>query len=259
MSNLQAEGIDISGFGFSLKAGAISSDANFKTFMSEFVKVQEDYGMTSFLDIDDDTTAAAGINLFYEKKGLFGLDKKHFFGASAEYLFYPKSQYERGFYESEFIDSYPYLPGTEGYAYYQTDMALKSEAYAIPINIYYKYALSKKFKVSASIGLTFLHNEFTISGKVIDSYTDSGDPSNDFFYEDSVTFSNSQNIVMPNIGTGAEFAISRYLGLFVDIDWQLNGKAEWVPIGSDRKIERDFSGFTFNLGVKIYPFAFTEK
>ncbi|MDR2191680.1 MAG: hypothetical protein LBO62_02195 [Endomicrobium sp.] len=256
VSFLQAK--DISGFGFSLKAGAISSDTNFKPLTDAFSKSAEDFGLEQYFENDDNQQVIAGFNLFYEQKGLFGFDKKHSFGASVEYSFYPKSQYEIGYHLMEFYD-YDQQPGIDGQHYVQEDMSLKSEAYAIPVNVYYKYALGEKFKVSASLGVTFLHNEFAISSKGKIEDIDYNDSSNSYSNYGGSSFEKSQNIIMPSIGAGAEFSISRYVGLFADIGWQLNGKVKWSPGDTSKALERDFSGFLFNIVIKIYHFAFTQE
>ncbi|MCL1972328.1 MAG: hypothetical protein FWG57_04990 [Endomicrobia bacterium] len=236
-----AQATFLEGFGFSLRTGVIKGSDNYGSVMNSFDDYWSNNGYyESGYDKSGGGNQQDGIDVFYEKAGLFGLGQKHMLGTQIGYTKYQDNHFS---YTMQNFDVYSFpWPIVMRYE----NIYAKSEAYSIPVSVYYTYLAGRKWKFSAGTGLTFLTNKFegyikntehdTISGTTVENVIQ-GNPKTD-------------SIVIPTINCGIEFLIVKYAGLYMDFGWNLSGKTSAPTQYGD--VERDLSGFSFKAGLRAY-------
>ncbi|MCL2144536.1 MAG: hypothetical protein FWH43_03470 [Endomicrobia bacterium] len=224
----------LEGFGISAGVGILAASDNYGDVMSKYKKSSGWYGGSS--TDNSGSTPQYGFEVFYERKGLFNLKQNHMFGVKAGYMMYNDSDFMQEVREHDY--SLPIPPEIRSESIYLT-----SEAYSIPIGVYYTYLAGTKWKFSLGAGIVFLSNKFTGGTTVKVWDTSKGEHTS---VHNMPSDPKTTSLVMPAINIGFEFLIWKYIGLYTDYGMNFNGK---TTVGD---IERDYSGFNFKFGVKIY-------
>jgi hypothetical protein len=186
-------------------------------------------------DLDDSNFSNVGIEVFSESP----LGAKGVIGLRGGYVYYNKDTINNDFYYKE-DNSYHSLLINE----------IRSEAYSIPVMVYYKYNATKLFSFSAGAGFSLLVNKWTERYNQTTYWRPNGEeeiPANDNTY----TKINNKTLILINFG--AEARLTQRFALILDLGYQGNGKTTYETV-SFGTITRDFSGVFINIGAKIYAF-----
>ena len=173
----------------------------------------------------DGSSIVANIGVFYEQPAMFNMSDRSFLGISAEYG--AISQSELDYSLQDLTHSFNSKFTTDGYM--------------IPITVYYKYKVFKRFAVRGGLGANYL--SVTWNRRVGDI---------NLVHIDTVEATDSK--FMPFIYGGLEWIFSRYVTLGGDLSYSFNCKISTyysTPI-STGKYERDFSGVIAKLVLRLY-------
>lgn len=228
-----ASAFDWSGFGISARTGLVKGGNSYESNINATLPSAAPWRFKSSSNADK-ANSNYGFDIFYEAKGLFGLSEKSILGIKIGYLNYSDNSFDVLVRESFDI----------GATWDMEASKLTSEAFAIPINVYYAYQANKSWKFLGGFGVSVISNKFT--GYYKNSTYTTATQSSVVNFENT----NSKNVtaIAPNINAGIELSIIKYVGLFIDLGYQFSAKLE------DGSVYRDLTGLTFNAGVKIYPF-----
>ena len=212
-------GFAFAGFGVNLRGGKLFGDSNF-----------DKYDKHSYYIPDGDHDYKAnfinyGADIFFEKRinnEIFGLYGYGYLGAKIGYTAYEESYYElntRLFGGNEF--------------------KFTSNAYAVPIMIYYMYEdeNNERWRFGGGLGIVFLHSEY--------KYKSSGIVFGNFDEKDS------KSSAMPRLEAGAEYELAKRMSLFFNLGYQFNGKIETDFEPLDEKLWIDYSGIAIDIGIKF--------
>jgi hypothetical protein len=228
------EGLSVSG-----GLGVLFADDNYGSIASKFIEDGETRGWhDGSSSRNSGRLFQYGIEVSYERKGLFDLGEKHLFGVKVGYRMYNDSDVMQEIRYDKFYGQH-----------WGQDMSrifIKSESYSVPVSVYYSRFLGTKWKFSAGVGITFLTNKFTGYSSSKEWDNASGSYFQDYVYEATPE---TDNLIIPTINVGFEYLMCKYLGLYTDYGWNFGGKAT-TPYVED--IEKDYSGFNFTVGVRVY-------
>lgn len=211
-------GFSFAGFGFHVRGGNLFGSSSFDKYNEHKYYVPggaQDYD-TGFLNY--------GADVFFEKRisnEIFGLYGHGYIGAKAGYTKYGESYYEL-------------YTNALGY----NEFKVTSNAYAIPVMVYYKYEDEDNDRIGiwGGLGAVFLYNEFKYQG------------SGSFF--GNAKEKETSLAVMPQLELGVEYWLTRMISVFLSAGYQFNGKLETsfdVPLFDETYV--DYSGITVNVGI----------
>ena len=241
-----AAGFDISRLGVSVKAGSFGKSSNIGDIMlkdaQEWFKTASGVMIGySVLDIQEiQFSDLLGIDVFYDHK----VADRQYVGLKIGYANV-----------TPYADTREQWGGPSWPINYFKEEA-RSTGYAIPINAYYKYETSEKFNVSGGLGIAIISNKFEVIQ--IDGYTS---------FSGVTTITNrdietkNKTIVSPSINIGAEWRISKWIGIAADLGYGLGGKVDVSAMfpGSSDGLSVDYNGARFYLGINLYPFSWASK
>ncbi|MCL2390027.1 MAG: hypothetical protein FWD54_03285 [Endomicrobia bacterium] len=169
-----------------------------------------------------------GADVFFERKisnEIFGFEGEGYIGVKVGFTKYEENYYGLFFYDSSY-----------GY----NDLKLTSNAYAMPIMIYYKYKDEDKprIRVWGGLGAELLFNEY--------NYKSTG------LLVGNVQQKETSSAIIPKIELGVEYVLAKSTSLFFSFGYQFNGKVttDLADILFDETYV-DFSGITFNIGISF--------
>jgi hypothetical protein len=239
---------DFKGLGLSVYGGLYGSESNFGDLRNVSYST-----VTRFTAESDKGKAPAfyGFNISYERAGMFGLSQKSILGVSVGYNTYNG-------------DMSKVTISDRGSIGVRADSwKIDTKATSIPINFWYAYKVGRKWKFSGGAGVEIVNNKYTnkiLSEKYDVIYIQHGDINTaagiwdyEIIHENIETLnkiegSKTQTAIMPNINIGIEWNFIKYAGLYSNFGYRFNGK---TSVGDYKE---DLTGFTFNIGIRAYPF-----
>ncbi|MDR3048483.1 MAG: outer membrane beta-barrel protein [Elusimicrobiota bacterium] len=227
----------------------INTGVSSSAISSDRLSWYKDYDRSDFINY--------GVDIFCE----YPITNKSFIGLKAGYTAYVNTDAEAVY----FLDYYKYKSGNSGDAQFRQSVLYKtnieSDAYEIPITIYYKERINKTFSFFAGAGISFLSNKWTANYRGNINYIDNGasnpaasSASSDPNKIESYSESETSNVVVPLFLLGAEARMSKHFALTFDITFRYGGKTTFKTI-ENFELTRNFSGVAAALGVKYYLFG----
>jgi hypothetical protein len=233
-----ASEVNLAGISVSLKGGSFIPNNKNKNNAVEVLNGIFNGSEEVYSDASEASVYNLGIDMSYERE----FSNKQYAGFQIGYMV---------IFDSTHYDVSRYSSG--GSFRHFSDYEVFYSAYSIPIDIYYKYKLTKKFNVSVSAGINVVYSDLCLRHMersetgVNDYYT--------YVYEKE---ERSQTVIIPTITAGAEFLLSKYVGIFTEFGYWFNGKSD-LKLRNNTYLYRKFEGAFFNVGINIYPFAFKKK
>ena len=240
----------LEGFGVAARGGGVLMSINTDTIQKDFEQSYPKGWTPGSSETGQDGSGNYGFDVFYEKAGMFGLGSKNMFGVKIGYTKHSDVNFFCSM-RSYDINSPSPFPTT----YDEDSIHIQTEAYSIPINIYYTYVANRKWKFSGGVGIAFLTNKIsgyrqttTYSQKLVYDPQWGGNVYEYFPVSDTVygKGSKTDTAIMPTVNVGAEYMLFTFAGLYTDFGYNFNGKTEF------NGLEQDFSGFSFTIGLKIH-------
>jgi len=215
-------------FGFSFGLESLSSGNNYGDIGNNFYDSLGGSWTPNnfFADSSGGNLGIPDAGIFYERTAMFGLSENSVFGIKLGYTLYEENSFD--------------YPANQYTFTGMNTVSLhgKSEAYAIPLSVYYAYAVGSRWRFSGGAGLSFLTSKFS-------SYTDNLT----FGGSDALASNQTDTIVIPTINAGIEFLLSSVFGIYADLGYNIGGKVS-APTGYGNA-ERDFSGASFKIGINV--------
>lgn len=249
--------LSFAGFGADIRLGKlIGEDNNFDLYLINTGISDSNIStdrITWYKDYDRNSFVNGGLDIFCEyplgRRSYIGLKAGYtgFINMEAQSAYYLKYYYEDSA-SGDILSKYSLLSRTN----------IKSDAYEIPIAIYYKERISRTFSFFTGAGISFLFNEWTAEFYENTNnipYTDANpktpsntdDPDKIYSYADSKTVSK----VIPMFIIGAEARLNRKFSFVFDFAFRYSGKTSYTT-PENFELSRDFSGIGANFYFRYY-------
>ena len=230
---------NLANFGISLKGGGFNSD---NTNKHNAIDVLNNiYNGSEKVYSHNTEHLNLGWDISYEHK----LSNKQYLGLKIGYM---------AILDSSSYDVVKFV--SAGNTTFVRDYDITYSAYSIPIDVYYKYQIAKKFNVSVAAGINIIYSDLYFTYRAWFDETINGQ-----IYRTSTAYAakeQSDSIISPAVRAGAEFLFSKYVGIFAEFGYWFSAKTE-MKIENSPSLYRRFEGSFFNVGINIYPFAFKDK